>query len=392
MSNRFREALVVLACVAMVLTYGVGASEARSSPAAGGAVVATEAPPACAFSVFASGLTLPGPMIFRGTDLYVATYAFSTDQIQIVKFTSAGTSGVFATIDASGSAAPGGAYPTDLAFDGSGNLYLASGSNYPGKYWKVAPDGAVSSASSGTGRGPSSIEFDSAGNMYLTDAYADIILKNGAPFVASSEDIAFSNGLLWDASTLYAQFLSTVQRVSATGRLTLVVDLGTGNSPMFALQPGTANFYFLNADGSPDLVAKVTPSGSPTMVCDLGFDDNGVAPDMEFGADGALYLSDWHGRILKIAVPNPSHEVQSLVDEVNGLNVPSGTKNSLNAKLDAALESIGTGATGAATGKLKAFINEVNARCCVPDPGKTLTQDEADALIAAAESILASLA
>jgi len=135
----------------------------------------------------------------------------------------------------------------------------------------------------------------------------------------------------------------------------------------------------------------VRPSGFPTDLCNLGF-DGALNGDLEFGPDGALYVTDFDGgTVLKISLLTPAQAVQSLVDEVNALSIPAGVKNSLTAKLDAALQSIANGSTSAAKGQLQAFINEVNAKCCVPHPGKTLTQDEADALIAAAEDILASL-
>ena len=83
-----------------------------------------QAPPPCSMTVFASGLAWPGPMIFKGTDLYVAT--FSSGTIGIVRITSAGAASVFATINAGEVA-----YPTDLALDTAGNIYVAGGNNMP---------------------------------------------------------------------------------------------------------------------------------------------------------------------------------------------------------------------------------------------------------------------
>ena len=305
MSRRLLLLLAALMVGALGLGNGRAASTERPVTSGGGSVVPAQAPPLCSFS--ASGLSRPGPMIFRGSDLYVATHDITTDRITIVKITPAGSTSVFATIDAAGSTSPGAAFPTDLSLNGSGNLYVAVGNNSPGKYWTVTPGGVVSSASSNTARGPSSIEIDSAGNLYVTDSFADVILKNGASFAASSGDLAFANGLLWNAGTLYALVSPYVQQLSATGGFSLVANLRTANSPTFALQPGTGDFYFVNADGSPDFIAKVRSFAvaRPENVCSLGFVDNWPAADLEFGSDGALYLFDFpNGRVLKVAIPS----------------------------------------------------------------------------------------
>jgi hypothetical protein len=332
-------------------------------------------------------------MVFRGTDLYVATWDPGTGGVEIVKVTSAGVSSAFASIDTSGLVPAYSAIPTDLAFDGAGNLYVAVGGNSPGTYWTVTPGGSVSSASSGTGRGPHSLEFDSAGNLYVTDAYSDVILKNGASFASSSDaGLALANGLLWAGSTLYARDLASIYRVSATGDFSLAAYLGTANSPTFALQPDTGVFYFINADNSPDYVSKVGPSGARADVCSLGFDDPWGNGDFEFGPDGSLYVSDGRsGRLLTMSVQTPAQEVQGLLDDVGGLGLPTGAQNSLTAKLDAALQSIASGSASAAKGQLQSFIHEAEAKCCAPQSGKTLTQAQADALVAAAQAALASL-
>ena len=57
--------------------------------------------------------------------------------------------------------------------------------------------------------------------------------------------------------------------------------------------------------------------------------------------------------------------------------------NSLISKLENAIESINMNNTGAAINKLEAFINEVEAK-----KGKVLTEEEADALISAAQWII----
>ena len=74
----------------------------------------------------------------------------------------------------------------------------------------------------------------------------------------------------------------------------------------------------------------------------------------------------------------------TLIADVQGLNVDQGTKNSLLAKLNSAKSSLQKGNTQAAEGQLNAFINEVSAQ-----KGKKIPVADADRLIAEAQAIIA---
>jgi hypothetical protein len=73
-----------------------------------------------------------------------------------------------------------------------------------------------------------------------------------------------------------------------------------------------------------------------------------------------------------------------LISQVEELGLPKGAENSLVSKLENAIDSLGKGQTKAALNKLEAFINEVEAQ-----RGKKIPQSDADALIAAAQYIIA---
>jgi parallel beta-helix repeat protein len=77
---------------------------------------------------------------------------------------------------------------------------------------------------------------------------------------------------------------------------------------------------------------------------------------------------------------------QDLVGQVQGLGLPTGTANSLVAKLQAALGSISAGDATTACNQLNAFINEVQAQS-----GKKIDAPDATALIQAAEKIKTEL-
>jgi hypothetical protein len=77
---------------------------------------------------------------------------------------------------------------------------------------------------------------------------------------------------------------------------------------------------------------------------------------------------------------------QNLINLVNGMNLPNGLTQSLDAKLQAALTSINSERNIPATNQLNAFINEVNAQA-----GKKITSAQAAQLIAAANDIIKAL-
>ena len=65
------------------------------------------------------------------------------------------------------------------------------------------------------------------------------------------------------------------------------------------------------------------------------------------------------------------------------MELPSGTENSLTSKLENAIDSLDNDKDTAGVNQLEAFINQVEAQ-----RGKKLTEEEADALIAAAQWII----
>ena len=73
----------------------------------------------------------------------------------------------------------------------------------------------------------------------------------------------------------------------------------------------------------------------------------------------------------------------NLLKQVNDGGLEQGTKDSLDSKLQAALDSFSQGNTTAAKNQLAAFINEVSAQ-----KGKKIGDALADALSASAQEII----
>lgn len=79
----------------------------------------------------------------------------------------------------------------------------------------------------------------------------------------------------------------------------------------------------------------------------------------------------------------PADALQTLISTVNGMNLPNGLTHSLEAKLNAAMNSLSRGDNNAATNQLGAFINEVNAQS-----GKQLSTAQATLLDSFAQKII----
>lgn len=91
----------------------------------------------------------------------------------------------------------------------------------------------------------------------------------------------------------------------------------------------------------------------------------------------------------EILPPQPDELLEDLIEEVIDLNVHAGIGNALDSKLQnalAALDRAKAGDTASAIAILQSFINSVEAQ-----RGKSLTDEQADALIAAAQAIIDSL-
>lgn len=85
-------------------------------------------------------------------------------------------------------------------------------------------------------------------------------------------------------------------------------------------------------------------------------------------------------------IDTPIELCADLIVQVEDLGLRKGTENSLVSKLENAIDSMRKGQTNAAANKLSAFINTVEAQ-----QGKKIPEDDANALMAAAQEIIAVL-
>jgi DNA-binding beta-propeller fold protein YncE len=217
---------------------------------------------------FKTGLTFPTGLAFDGAgNLFVATYSENT----IRKLTPSGVMSVFATV--------GVQDPHGLAFDGSGNLYVAS---EPGYIEKFTPGGVGSVFASGLGS-PANLAFDKAGNLYVADLESADILRiapDGQDSIFAHTRLNFPTGLAFDAAgSLYvcSGTDGIIEKFSPGG-----TDLGAFARNGMASPYGMAfdsagNLYVANSNAgygygwiekyTPGGVGSVFASGLPLPTC-----------------------------------------------------------------------------------------------------------------------------
>lgn len=185
-------------------------------------------------------------------------------------------------------------YPTSLALDAAGNLYVADSGNNAIR--KVTPGGVVSTvagggitatgstngaAASATFNAPRGVAVDTAGNVYVADTGNHLIRK-----IAAGQVTTFAG------STLDGYFGGFA---NGTGTASMF------DSPMDVAVDGAGNVYV--ADANNHLIRFITPSGVVTTlagVANITGSNDGPALSATFGAPrgvtvdsaGNVYVSD----------------------------------------------------------------------------------------------------
>ena len=261
---------------------------------------------------------------------------------------------------------PNGVVFTVTVADGNNGVTLA-----PNGYLSLSDGGAGGSFGDGYADGPGSY---SPGCLYETDSYTSqcqftyypnpvgsstttvtITADFGGDYAHLGSSAAAAVTVSYTYSVTFAQ--TGVTDPAATWGVTVdsVHYTGTGPSITVPGLSGTATYSY--------------DSPVPGYLC-----GSGCTGSVEGGGTvSATYLT-------------PAQAVQQLVGGVNGMNLPQGIANSLDAKLNAASSSLGHGNTQAAINQLDAFINEVNAQA-----GKAITAAQAQQLVTDAQAIVSAV-
>ena len=279
-------------------------------------------------------------------------------------------------------------YPSGVAVDASGNLYIADyGSNH---IRKVTPSGIISTvAGNGTGgysgdggaataaelHYPTGVTVDASGNLYIADLLNNVIRKVTPSGIISTAAGNGTGGYLGDGTAATAAELNApfgvavdasgnfyiadrgnyrIRKVAPSGIISTVAGNGTGGywgdggaataaqlyGPSGVAVDATGNLYI--ADGGNQRIRKVTPSGTIGTVAGNGtwgysgdggaataaglYYPNGVAVD----ASGNLYIADEiNNAIRKVGTCNSS--VPTAIAEGNDYAIyPNPTSSILN--------------------------------------------------------------
>ena len=282
--------------------------------------------------------------------------------------------------------------PRGVAVDSSGNVYVADIGN--DHIQKLDSDGAflATLGSHGTGDGefnnPFGVAVDSSGNVYVADTGSDRIQKfeSDGTFVATWGSYGSGNGqfnipagLAVDSSgNVYVADSNNnrIQKFESDGTfVTTWGSSGSGNGqfyhPSGVAVDFSGNVYV--ADSNNNRIQKFTPVTGDT-------DGDGYTDEEEI--ENGSNPND------PVDIPETLAS-DELVEMVLQCNLKAGIENSLETKLQNAknaLTAANSGQREDAVNKLQAFIN-----ACEAQRDKALTPEQANGLIAKANTIIASL-
>ena len=303
-----------------------------------------------------NGSLFAGPTIFGPTGLaYDKTgnlYVANGNNNTIEKFTTNGAASVFAADPGDNSVMNG---PEGLAFDAQGNLYTV---NYFGNsVTKFTTNGTASIFATDDGTysvviSPDGLAFDQAGNLYVANSGGNYIEKfaaDGTPlgnfgdssFLNSPEGLAFdTNGNLYVANDEPASRSPSIVRFDPAGNGSIFATNGLDQPTFLAFDNG-GNLYVSNY--GQNNVVKITPEGVSSVAAGIAYPDG-----MVFDSNGNLVVgSDW-GYIEKydtnlVLVST----IYSTVHNVNGMAVDSaGNLYAANSVLTGTIEKFDTNGVG----------------------------------------------
>ena len=264
----------------------------------------------------ATGTQLSGPL---GAVADLAGNLFIVDGGRIRKIS---PNGIINTVAGGGTDFPGDggpaikaqlSYPTSVAVDGAGNLFIADyGAN---RVRKVSPNGTIATVpgSSTINASPTGVAVDSAGNLYISDCCYNnrvrrvspdgiitTVAGDGTPGpsgdngLATSAQLGYPHGLAVDgAGNLFIADGGSVRKVAPSGTITTVAGNGQSDGdggPATGAQLRSARGVAVDGAGNlliADLfegrVRKVSPTGIITTLVGTG--------TTGFSGDGGLSTS-----------------------------------------------------------------------------------------------------
>jgi sugar lactone lactonase YvrE len=334
-------------------------------------------------------------------------------------------------------------FPTGVAVDAAGNLFIADEGN--NRIRKVDRTGIITNVAGNGSRGfsgdggpatsaslaqPFGVAVDGAGTLFIAGEGSRIrkvdptgiistvagngtfgFSGDGGP--ATGASLGSPTGVAVDgAGNLFIADIDNnrIRKVDRTGIISTVAGNGlccfsgdggpaTGASlaaPFGVAVDGAGNLFI--ADSNNQRIRKVDPSGIITTVAGngtFGFSGDGgpaISASLAFpfgvtaDATGNLFIADTENNRVRKVTFDPATLITNLISTVTDLNLQQGIENGLDAKLEAArqaLDDLNENNDVAAINALEAFVSFVEAQ-----RGDKIPESDADALIAAAQAII----
>ena len=333
------------------------------------------------------------------------------------------------------------ASPHTSVLDTNGDLIVADpqGAGGTGSVIRIDPASGSQQVVSSGGffSDPAGLVIDASGNYIVTDrryggtgAVLRVDPASGAQTIVSSGgNFQFPIGITADdaGDFVVADFAllavgAIIKVNAASGAQSTLFSGGQLANPLAVALDENGDYLVVDSSGSPGsrigVILRITPTGAQTVVSTGGYlsfpqgialenDGSILVADGTFSPGGALIRIDpstgdqtllstggnFEEPIAITVVPtevsDPSAAIAEIIDQVMNLNLQQGISNSLDAKLDSALNALddsNNNNDGAALNSMYAFCNSVEAQ-----RGKKIPDAAADALIAAANGAIAAL-
>ena len=366
----FVKAVVVWGLIIAATTMAGATGSLVAAPSAG----ASSPPAPGTLAVVMSG----GQSSVHGNPIGIAfdgagnLYVVENSNNEVVRIASDGTRTVIAGTGQAGAPTPGPATSSNLnnpfgvAVDASGDIFISDSSN--NVIEKVTPDGTLSIVA-GTGQlgtpvpgpatssnlfTPQGIAVDTSGNLYIADHYNQVIEKvtpdgtlsivagtgqrgTPVPGPATSSNLHDPEGLAVDAAgNLFIADSGNqmIEKVTPDGTLSIIAGSGDFDAPTpgpatssgfkypYGVAPDSSGNVYI-ADFINDVVEKVTPDGTMTVVAGTGrvgattpgpatSSDLYLPIDVAVSPSGTLYISDYNNmqidtvmvRVTSVAISN----------------------------------------------------------------------------------------
>ncbi|WP_163407602.1 virginiamycin B lyase family protein [Flavobacterium ajazii] len=243
---------------------------------------------------YVTGLGVPTGIAFDGSgNLFVADY----NAYKVTKITPSLTQSIFiSTLNAS---------PQQIAFDGSGNLWIAGSGNFGNEITKTTAAGVVTSYTATNS--PYGIAIDASGNVYYSEANSGNIKKITTAGITSTfvTGLTTPNGLAFDklGNLIVADKLDgAIKKITPAGVVSTLIS-GMNNPANVAYAPN-GDLYI--STGSQNRIFRF-PSGGVDgdQVQFIRFNTDYDTPAQMAFYNGALYVSTGSStkKIIKITDP-----------------------------------------------------------------------------------------